>query len=152
MKLKLDLKTESIQQFTGGTLFKLIVKSLLFALIAWLIIFVLETIFVSGGLATTGAPFIVTELIAILVVAFFYIKKMQLNQKELIISLVSIVLAYAILDFLVVNLFLQKNDLSIYKFWPYYLKFVLLFLVPFIWSKKPDISALNLKLPLTKKS
>ena len=150
MKLKFNFKTEAVSKITEGSMFKLILRTISYAALIWLIIFVLETILASGGLYVKGAPFIVVEMIAILVSMLVYSKRINLGKKELITSIAIMVLAYAILDFLVVNLLLQNNDYSIYKFWAYYLKFAVIIVIPFIRSKSPKITTPNLELPLTK--
>jgi len=152
MKLKFNFKSKSVDKLTSGSNFKIITSSISFAVIVWVIITILETILISGGLYSKGAPFIIFEMIAIIVAIYFYSKKMKLGQKELVISVISMIVTYAILDFLLVNLLLQKNDLSIYKFWAYYLKFALVLAMPFIRSRTPKIQMPNLKMPLTKKS
>ena len=150
MKFKLNLK--SVGSVSKSANSSVIAKSVLFALVVWLVVSILETILISGGLYAKGAPFTIFELIAVIVAMLVYMKRMDLNKKEVITSLVAIVISYAVFDFLLINLLLQKNDFAIYKFWAYYLKFVIILGLPLIWSKNPKISVPNLKLPLTKKS
>lgn len=150
MKLRFNVK--SIGDTAKGASSSVVMRSILFALAMWVVVSVLETILISGGLHFKGAPFTIFELIVVIVAMLIYMKRMSLNKKETIISLATIIVAYAVFDFLLINLLLQKNDFSIYRFWAYYLKFIIIAGLPLIGSKTPKISVPNLKLPLTKKS
>lgn len=110
LKMKLNLK----DVFSGVKL----------ALVVWIGQFILTEILASGGLSSRGYAFIIFQSIIIIVAILFLMrKKIEANAYVLAASFA---IFYALFDYLVINLVLEKNSLAIYKFWPTYLPYALI--------------------------
>jgi hypothetical protein len=112
---------------------KTMLKSALYGLIVWLIVFVLGEILISGGRSEKNIFLLILELIVI-ITSVIYINLKNRTQ-SIIVQLLRggiITAVFALLDFLIINLLLEGNLKTIYHFWPTYLKYGLLLIAPLI--------------------
>lgn len=131
---------------------KKIINSAYLGLLCYTVIFVLSEILISGGKSEHN-PYYIAVIVIFLIAAqiLFISKKVYSDLKSTIISAFCVTITIAILDYLIVNLWLGKNNLEIYKYWPYYFLFVSTLALPFIRSNCSKFKSLNLKSLLTKK-
>lgn len=106
---------------------KTILKSALYGLIIWVIVFVLGEILISGGRSEKNIFLLILELIVI-VTSVIYVNSKNQTQPIITQLLRGVIMAvtFALLDFLIINLLLESNLKTIYHFWPTYLKYGLL--------------------------
>ena len=141
-----------IKDITKKPVISKILSSAYMGLLCYAVIFILSEILVSGGKSEHNPYFI--AVIAIFLIAsqiLFIPKKVYSETKQTIISALSVTLTIAILDYLIVNLALEKNSLELYKYWPYYFLYLTTLALPFIRGNWPKKNSVNLKTLLTKK-
>ena len=106
------------------------------AIIIWIIIFLLSEILISGGRHPFD-PFLFGLNIAVIIVLFGYVN-IKRPTKIILDALQRAgiaVVVYALLDFLIINLFLEKNNLAIYKTWQTYVIYAVIILIPLALSR-----------------
>jgi hypothetical protein len=105
-------------------------------LIIWAVVFVVAEIIISGGRHPGNIYLLATSLIIILFISLYSSVKRPVKdiKKSLLRGLLA-ALVFAILDFLVINLLLEKNNLQIYRSWQSYVQYALVFLVPVVASR-----------------
>jgi len=122
-------------------------------LLCYAVIFILGEILISGGRSEYDPYFIAFEIIFLIAAQVVFIqKKNYSSSQDTIISAVSVTVTIALLDYLLVNLWLEKNSMNIYSYWPVYLVYLTALVTPFIRSNWNKLSSINLKPLLTKKS
>lgn len=121
-------------------------------LLCWLVIFILGEIFISGGKSSQNPFFIVVMIIFLIAAQLLLIKQAKLRTlKATITSALSVSITIALLDYLIINLLFDKNNLVLYKYWPAYLIYAASLVLPFVRLYSSKLQSSNLKLLLTKK-
>jgi len=99
----------------------------------WIVNFVLLEIIISGGRNEKNLyVFILSIGIAFFIILFVNLKKKVDTLKTAIFRGVSAVIAYALMDYLVINLILEKNSYGIYRSWGYFATYATILLLPAI--------------------
>ncbi len=119
----------------GGRLYPMVISKWE-GIIIWLIVFVISEIIISGGRYDQNYFLLAVNLIIILIISLYFSVKRPIKAIwEALLRGVVAVLAFAVLDFLVIDLFLLKNNLGIYKNWQTYVIYGLVLLIPIIASR-----------------
>ncbi len=145
-------KLKGIKALMDRPMAKEILSNASTGLYLYLIIFLLGEILISGGMSERNIYFIVTLIIALIASQVALKRNSAYSQwKTALTSSVTYLVIFAVFDYLLINLWLEKNNLEFYKFWPNYLIYLVLVATPFIRSKWYAISTFNPKSLLTKK-
>ena len=105
------------------------------ALFIWIIVFIISEIAISGGRYEFNPYLTAVQLVIILATSVYFISRLKTKPKTLKDTLfvgLSLAVSFAILDFLVINLVLEKNTLAIYRHWGTYAQYILLILIPLV--------------------
>ncbi|MDH4358619.1 MAG: hypothetical protein OEV37_01560 [Candidatus Berkelbacteria bacterium] len=103
------------------------------AFFIWVAVFIISEIAISGGRYEFNIYLTIVQLVIILTVLIYFMSVSKLKTKSLKENLIwglGLAVWFAILDFLIINLLLEKNSLSIYKNWETYIAYGLLLLIP----------------------
>ncbi len=103
------------------------------ALLIWIAVFLISEIAISGGRYEFNFYLTVIQLIIILTILIYFISRSKTKPKSFKDALfvgLSLAISFAVLDFLIINLLLEKNSLLIYKNWGTYAQYALLIIVP----------------------
>jgi len=90
------------------------------AALVWVIVFIIETILISGGRYEKNLYLGIVSVLFTLVIWLMIVFRQKADFSGLIFKTIVAVAVLAVLDFLVKNLLLDKNNLAIYKFWATY--------------------------------
>lgn len=146
---KVDLG--KIKDVAKKPLTKVIMKNLSLALYSYLIVLALGQILISGGMSDRSPYYIITVSIILVASQILLIRnKFYENMKTTITASILSLILFALLDYLLVNLVLLKNNYEFYKFWPNFIIYALVVGLPFIRSKWRNVSSFNPKSLLTK--
>jgi hypothetical protein len=140
------IELTKIKSLSSQPIVKQVAKNSLLALYCYLIVFVIDQILISGGMSEFNPYFIIASGIFLISVQIILIRnKFYSDLKSTIISAVTFLIVFALLDYLIINLWLEKNNLEFYKFWPNYFSYLIVIALPFIRSKwdAPSNSTLN---------
>jgi len=109
--------TATVIKFKGSNIFRFIMDGI----IMWAVIFVLGEIVISGGRNERDIYLYATLLIITLAMLIFrWIRLKTDGIAANIVRGISTVVPFFLLDYLVINLLLEKNSYSIYRFWGFY--------------------------------
>ena len=148
-----NLLKEKIKGISSKPIVSSILKNAYWGLLIFLILFVIGQIVISGGKSERDPYFVILMVIFLIAGQVFIISRDYYSSiKTTLPSAVTITVVIALLDFLIVNLWLEKNNLAIYKYWPMYFIYLTALITPFIRSNWSRINPSNLKPLLTKKS
>jgi hypothetical protein len=143
---------EKIKSISTKPTVSYILKNAYWGLLIYLILFIIGQIVISGGKAERDPYFVILMVIFSIAAQIMIIKKeFYEGWKKTLIAAVTVTLVFAILDYLIVNLWLEKNNLVIFKYWPYYFIYLSTLATPFIRSNWSKLPIPNLKSLLTKK-
>lgn len=120
-------KSKLVLAKSGKNIFPFILNGVMM----WFVVFVLAEVIISGGRYEKDLYLFITLLIvtlAMLVCA--WIKRKTDGVISSIVRGFATALPFALLDYLAVNLLLEKNSYSIYKFWGYYAIYGLILIFP----------------------
>ena len=108
-----------------------IIKHISSVVIAYLVFFILNEILISGGKSQQNLYLIIFNIITIIVILWF-LKDRYYGKplKQRIIESTTYLSVFAVLDFLLVNMLLDKMSLHIYKMYYTYIYYGLLFILP----------------------
>lgn len=108
-----------------------IIKHISGIVIAYLVFFVLNEILISGGKSQQNPYLIIFNVITIIVILWF-LKDSYYGKplKQRIIESITYLIVFATLDFLLVNMLLDKMSFHIYKTYYTYVYYGLLFVPP----------------------
>jgi len=99
----------------------------------WIINFVLLETVISGGRNEKNLyVFILSIGIAFFIILFVNLKKKVDTLKIALFRGLSATIAYALMDYLVINLILEKNSYGIYRSWGYFATYATILLLPAI--------------------
>ncbi|MCX6809374.1 MAG: hypothetical protein NTZ65_01320 [Candidatus Berkelbacteria bacterium] len=105
----------------------------------WIVVFVITEVVISGGRSERNLYLIILQAIAVTSLSAY------LNRKYISATIIStilrgivLMLSFALLDYLIVNLWLEHNNLTIYRFWPSYINYVLILITPLVQTKMRD--------------
>lgn len=140
MDLESKLPSVSIPKVSvDKTVLKKIIGYKLDAIYIYLIVFVLGEILISGGLYERGWIFGVVNSFFVLILALAWQYKRKLGTlKDQIIKALLMTIVYAALDFLLVDLLLEKFNNKIYTFWGTYVAYGIILLVPIFYLLIPQ--------------
>jgi len=93
------------------------------AALVWLIVFVVDTVLISGGRYEKNLYLGIVSVLFTFVIWLMIVFHQRTDSRRLIVKTIVAVLTLAVLDFLVRNLLLEKNNLVIYKFWATYAEY-----------------------------
>lgn len=122
-------------------------------IIIWLIIFIVDEIIISGGRHSQNYFLFTLNIIAILLLfGYASIRRTTPKFADALKRAEVAVLVYAVLDFLIINLLLEKNNLFIYKSWQTYVGYgaVALTILAISRFKKTRITSPPQEIPLDK--
>jgi len=139
------------RKFFQKPLVKDIASSALPGLYCYAVIFVIGEILISGGKSDRNPYTIIVLAIFLIAAQIVFIKREKYSSyKKTLLSAITVTLVFAILDYLIVNLFLMKNNYEIYKYWPNYFIYLATLALPFIRSNKDKINTNKIGSLLTK--
>ncbi|MFH1855400.1 MAG: hypothetical protein ABH810_03290 [bacterium] len=145
------IKTNALKKFFQRPLIKSIASSALPGLYCYAVIFILGEILMSGGKSDRNPYTIIALVIFLIASQIVFIKREKYSSyKEILLSAITVTLVFAILDYLIVNLFLMKNNYEIYKYWPNYFIYLTTLALPYIRSSSDKIKADKVRSLLTK--
>lgn len=140
-----------IKQTASKPIVKSILSNTYMGLLCYAVIFIIGEILVSGGKSERNPYFVIAMVIFLVAAQIIFIPKRVYNDlKSVMISAVTVTLIIALLDYLIINLAFDRNNLIIYKYWPMYFIYLTTLALPFIRSNWSKINLPNLKLLLTK--
>ena len=151
--IKPSLSINKVKSIGQKPIIKEISYDALLAVYCYAVIFVIGGFLVSGGHAANSVYFIITICIFLIASQILFIRnKFYSSFRITLIAVITSLLAFAILDYLLINLWLMKNNLEYYKYWPNYFTYLVVVALPFIRSNWSRIAAPSLKSLLTKKA
>lgn len=149
--LENKVKANVLKKFFQKPLIKDIATSALPGLYCYAVIFILGEILMSGGKSDKNPYTIITLVIFLIASQIVFIKREKYSSyKKILLSAITVTLVFAILDYLVVNLFLMKNNYEIYQYWPNYFIYLTTLALPYIRSNSDKIRADKVRSLLTK--
>ncbi len=142
----------SIKNIVASPKAKSIFSELLPGLYSYAVVFFLGEILISGGMSEKSPYFLITIIIALIAFQIAIIRNSNYSSiRKATIAAGAYLIVFAVLDYLIINLFFEKNNYEFYKFWPNYFVYLAVILLPFIRSKWHSLSSFNPKSLLTKK-
>jgi hypothetical protein len=145
------IEFSKIKEVSSKPIVKQIGKNALLAFYCYLIVFILDQILISGGMSEINVYFIIASCLFLIASQILLIRnKFYTDMKSTIISAATFLLVFALLDYLVINLWLENNNLELYKFWPMYFSYLIVAGMPFIRSKWDSANSPTLNSLLTK--
>ncbi len=149
--LENKVKTNALKKFFRKPFIKEITSSTLPGLYCYAVIFILGEILISGGKSDRNVYTVIALVIFLIAAQIVFIKREQYSSyKKILLSSITVTLVLAILDYLIINLFMMKNNYEIYKYWPNYLIYLTTLVLPYIRSNSGKINADKVKSLLTK--
>ena len=149
---KINFPKVDPSKITSKPFFQLITKNLAPGMLCYIVLFVIAQFLFSSGKSYQNPYSIIALVIFLIASQVYFIKKENYSTwKETLVSAIVTTLLFAILDYLIVNLWLLKNNLELYKYWPYYFIYLTTLLLPVLRFKWDDSSSPTLKSLLTKK-
>jgi len=134
----MDLKAKLPRINIKSKFFRTMLGYKLDALYIYLIVFVIAEIMISGGLYEKGLIFGLVNAFLVLVLALAWQYRRRLGSlKDQIIRGVVMMVVYAVLDFLLVNLLLERFNNVIYSYWGTYAAYAIVLLVPILYLLAP---------------
>ena len=132
---------------------KRILENALLALYSYAVIFIIGQAFISGGMSEKNVYFIIAICIFLIASQIAFIRNSHYSSfKSTLVSSLTALLVFALLDYLLINLWLEKNNYELYKFWPNYFIYLIVVATPFIRSRWQNLNSPTLKSLLTKKA
>ena len=122
-------------------------------IVIWVIVFVINEVIISGGRHSQNYYLFSFNIFALLMLfGYANIRRASGQINEALKRAGVAVLVFAVLDFLIINLLLEKNNLSIYKAWQTYVAYAAIILTTLAISrfKKPRPTAPPQEIPLDK--
>lgn len=134
----MDLKAKLPRINIKSKFFKTMLGYKLDAIYIYLIIFVIAEIMISGGLYEKGLIFGLINAFFVLVLALAWQYRGTVGSlKDQIIRGAVMMIVYAVLDFLLVDLLLERFNNVIYSYWGTYAAYGVVLLVPILYLLIP---------------
>jgi len=141
-----------IKELANKPMSKQILPSVFKGAQIWLTLFIIAQILISGGKSERNFYYIIVMVILSIAFQLWLISKTRYSSiKPTLISAFAVLITFAILDYLIINLWLHKNNYALYLYWPYYFIYLSLIALPLLRSNLVKIKFPNLKSLLTKK-